>query len=42
MLYYTLRRLGLDRTGQPLPYPKQVVLANLKDLAAELASLARH
>lgn len=42
MLYYTLRRLGLDSTGQPLPYPKQVVLANLKDLASELAILSRH
>ena len=42
MLYYTLRRLGLDRSGQPLPYPKQIVLANLKDLAYELAILARH
>lgn len=42
MLYYTLRRLGLDSAGQPLPYPKQVVLANLKDLANELAILARH
>lgn len=42
MLYYTLRRLGLDRAGQPLPYPKQVVLANLDDLAPELEIVARH
>ncbi len=42
MLYYALRRLGLDRTGQPMPYPKQVVLANRKELASELALLARN
>lgn len=29
MLYYTLRRLGLEMNGSPPEYPKQVVLANL-------------
>lgn len=32
MLYYTLRRLGLETDGTPSKYPKQVVLANLDEL----------
>lgn len=32
MLYYTLRRLGLETDGSPPKYPKQVVLANLDEL----------
>lgn len=32
MLYYTLRRLGLETDGSPRKYPKQVVLANLDEL----------
>lgn len=32
MLYYTLRRLGLETNGSPPKYPKQVVLANLDEL----------
>lgn len=36
MLYYTLRRLGLEDDGTPRSYPKQVVLANLDQVSALL------
>lgn len=32
MLYYTVRRLGLETDGSPPKYPKQVVLVNLDEL----------
>jgi hypothetical protein len=41
MLYYTLRRLGLEDDGSPREYPKQVVLANHDQLKPIIKAIPR-